>query len=224
MPDPVMLAIETSQRRGGVALRDAEGRAHLEWLDPRSRHDDDLVAAIDRLYARLALRPARTRAIGVSVGPGGFTGLRVAVAAAKMLAESLGAALVAVPTALAVAESHAGPGPIVVALASRGSTVWATRLVRGGGAWEAEGAGALCDAESLPLEGAAGLLGDRYLPPEIARACARRGVPVIEPVFSPLACLAVAWRLLGQGRTTDALALLPIYARPPSVTLPRSDR
>ncbi len=219
----ILLAIETSQRHGGVALRDAQGRSHQEWLDPRGRHDDDLVGAIDRLYVRLGLQPRETRAIGVSIGPGGFTGLRIAVAAAKMLAETLGANIVAVPTPLVVAEAHAGPGPIVVALASRGSTVWATRLERGD-AWQADGVGALYDAATLPLEGAAALLGDRYLPPDVVDACARRRVPVVEPVFSPLACLAVAWRLLEEGRTTDALALLPIYARPPAVTLPRSDR
>jgi tRNA threonylcarbamoyl adenosine modification protein YeaZ len=219
----VILAIETSQRRGGVALRDADGRAHLEWLDPRSRHDDDLIGAIDRLYARLEIGPRSTAAVGVSIGPGGFTGLRVAVAAAKMLAETLGSALVAVPTALAVAESYDGPGPIVVALASKGSTVWAVRLDRGA-AWQAEDAGALCDAAALPLEGACALLGDRYLPAEITERCARSGVPLVEPVFSPLACLSVAQRFLEAGRTTDALSLMPIYARPPAVTVPRSDR
>src|SRR5262245_9350766 len=164
MPDPVMLAIETSQRRGGVAVRDAQGRAHLEWLDPQSRHDDDLIAAIDRLYARLGLAPRHTQAVAVSVGPGGFTGLRIAVSAAKMLAETLGAELVAVPTALVGAESYGGPGPIVVTLAARDNTVWATRLTRGR-AWSAENEGMLADAASIPLQGAAALLGDRYLPP-----------------------------------------------------------
>ena len=221
--DPILLAIETSQRRGGVALRDAAGRAHIEWLDPAGRHDDDLVAAIDRLYARLGLAPRQTQAVGVSIGPGGFTGLRIAVAAAKMLAETLGAKVVAVPTALVVAESHEGPGPVVVALSSKGGTVWAARLRRDG-AWQPEGEGGLADAGTLSLEGAEALLGDRYLPPALLDAAARIGVPVLEPVFSPLACLSVAWRLLLQGKTTDPLALLPIYARPPAVTLRPRDR
>ena len=76
----------------------------------------------------------------------------------------------------------------------------------------------------LDLDDAEALLGDRYLPPEVIEACSRRGVPIVEPDFSPLACLAVASRLLSEGRSTEALALLPIYARPPAVTLPRSDR
>jgi tRNA threonylcarbamoyl adenosine modification protein YeaZ len=223
MTDPIMLAIETSQRLGGVALRDAQGRAHLEWLDPQGRHDDDLVAAIDRLYARLALAPRQTQAIGVSVGPGGFTGLRVAVSAAKMLAETLGAKIVAVPTALVVAESYQGRGPIVVTLASKGDTVWAVRLRRDG-EWQPEGDGGLCEAGAIPLEGAEALLGDRYLPPVVTDACARLGVSVVDPVFSPLACLGVAWRLLGQGKTSDALLLSPIYARPPAVTISPRDR
>ncbi len=86
---PVLLAIEASQRRGGVAVRDRDGEDHVEWLGESARHDDDLLAAVDRLFGRLRLAPADTGVVGVSTGPGGFTGLRVAVATAKMLAESL---------------------------------------------------------------------------------------------------------------------------------------
>ena len=130
MPHPILLAIETSQRTGGVAVSDLQGRAHAEPLSQSLRHDDELLPAIDRLYTRLGLEPRQTRAVGVSIGPGGFTGLRIAVATAKMLAETLGVDLVAVPSALVAAGSYRGSGPIVVALAAKGETCWATRLRR----------------------------------------------------------------------------------------------
>ena len=91
MSAPILLAIETSQRRGGVAVRDAAGDAHTEALAARRVHDVDLIAAVDRLFARLGLEPSDLGVVGVSVGPGGFTGLRIAVSTAKMFAESLGA-------------------------------------------------------------------------------------------------------------------------------------
>ena len=222
---PVLLAIETSQRRGGVAVRDRDGEDHVEWLGASARHDDDLLAAIDRLYARLRLAPADTGVVGVSTGPGGFTGLRVAVATAKMLAESIGAQLVAVPTALVVAEQRPGPGPITVALASKEGSVWETRLDRAGddAPWTVEQAGRLADAGAVRVDGLVALMGDQYLPEELRERCTATGVPVVEPIFDPVACLAVTSRLFKQGRTTDPLAIVPLYARPPSAVA-KSDR
>ena len=222
MSDPqVLLAIEASQRRGGVAVRDSDGRDHEELLGAEAMHDDDLLAAIDRLYIRLSLVPSDTRAIGVSTGPGGFTGLRIAVATAKMLAESLGASLVAVPTSLVVAESFQEQGPIIVALSSRQQTVWATRLEQVGSerTWAMMDEGGLADADAIRLDGIAALLGDRYLPEVLRARCREAGVAVVEPVFSPLACLAVAGRLLAEGRTTDSLELAPEYSRPPAAVV-----
>ena len=99
----VVLAIEASQRRGGVAVEHG-GRTDVEWMSADVRHDDDLLPAIVRLYKRCALVPGMTDAVGVSIGPGGFTGLRIAVSTGKMMAEATGAKIVAVPTALVVAE------------------------------------------------------------------------------------------------------------------------
>lgn len=215
---PVLLAIEASQRRGGVAVRDHDGLDHVEWLGASARHDDDLLAAIDRLYTRLGLVPADTGVVGVSTGPGGFTGLRVAVATAKMLAESLGARLVAVPTALVVAERQPGTGPITVALASKEGSVWETRLDRAGNdaPWTVKQPGRLAAAAAVRIDGLTALLGDRYLSQELRERCAAAGVVVVEPIFDPIACLAVTSRLFEQGRTTDPLVIVPIYSRPPA--------
>ena len=224
MSEPgVLLAIETSQRRGGVAVRDRDGRVHVESLGTSDRHDDDLLPAVDRLYARLRLAPSDTVAIGVSTGPGGFTGLRIAIATAKMLAASLGAQLIAVPTALVVAESWAGPGPIIVALASKQQTVWVTRLRRSGvvSAWAMDDDGRLAEIDAVQLEQVEVLLGDRYLPDALRERCHEVGVAVVEPIFDAAACLAVAGRLLDDGRTTEPLAMSPMYARPPAAVASR---
>ena len=215
---PLLLAIETSQRRGGVAVRDRTGAMHEESLATQLRHDDDLLPSIDRLYERLGLTPRQTEAIGVSVGPGGFTGLRIAVSTAKMMTETLGAKIVAVPSALVAAESHDGPGPIVVALASKQDTFWATRLARDqrDNNWTIEGAGRIANAENAWLNQTKVLLGDSYLPSPVRAMCEQLGVDVIEPQFSPLACARVATRMLAAGETVDPLQLAPIYPRPPT--------
>jgi tRNA threonylcarbamoyl adenosine modification protein YeaZ len=214
---PVLVALEASQRTGGVAVRDGRGDAHVEWMSPASRFDDDLLPAIGRLYERVGLAPKDTEAVGVSIGPGGFTGLRIAVSTAKMLAEGLGARLVAVPSALVAAGSHDGPGPILVALSAKGATAWVTRLARdAGNAWAVDVDGALVDADGLNLEGVGAVLADRYLPPPMRRRCAEAGVTIIDPIFSPLACLDAAARRLDASLTTDPLVLAPLYPRPPA--------
>jgi len=215
----VLLAIEASQRVGGVAVRDAAGQTHVEWMSSAARFDDDLLPAIVRLYRRLGLVPDRTGAVGVSVGPGGFTGLRISVSTAKMFAETLGAQIIAVPSALVAAEAHKGPGPIIVALASKDATTWVTRLDRSeepAGAWTIKDDGHAVDAAGIRLEGIKALLADRYLPQPVRDKCGAEAVEVVDPVFSPLGCLSGAARLLEMSRTTDPLVLAPIYPRPPA--------
>jgi tRNA threonylcarbamoyladenosine biosynthesis protein TsaB len=228
---PIILAIETSQRTGGVALRDAAGQVHVEMLRTAGggRHDDDLMPAIDRLFTRLSLAPSHLAggAVGVSIGPGGFTGLRIAISTAKMLAEVTGARLVAVPSALVVAESAIAKisdltseskstgSEIVIALSSKNESAWCTRLKRSNSDWQIVGEAGLHDAGSLDLSNIAHVFADEHLPASLRSACEQAGVPVHEPHFDPAACLRIAEWKLARNQTIDALQILPMYPRPP---------
>jgi tRNA threonylcarbamoyladenosine biosynthesis protein TsaB len=133
---PIALAIETSNRGGGVALQLSDGRIEVEDLTSTRRHDDALMPGVDRLCGRVGVEPADLEVIGVSIGPGGFTGLRIAVITAKVLAHTTGAKLVAAPTASVVAAaSEPGHEPgerMLVCLASkRGDGVDASDVVVG---------------------------------------------------------------------------------------------
>lgn len=216
----LVLAIETSQRSGGVALLTGDGTVIEEAIPERVRHDDDLIPAIDRIVARAGATPRDLGAIGVSIGPGGFTGLRIAVATAKMLAIVLDARLVAVPTALVVATAiradEIREGPALVALAAKRETVWATTVVRDGVHWRLTAAApVLAEAATIPLEGVTTVVGDRHLPDAIVRRCEAARIPIVEPRFEAGACLAVTRRLLAAGQVTDPLRLAPLYPREP---------
>jgi tRNA threonylcarbamoyladenosine biosynthesis protein TsaB len=219
MADPVILAIETSQRDGAVALRDAAGAEHAEPLLPSRRHDDDLMPAIDRMMKRAGLAPCDLDAVGVSIGPGGFTGLRIAVSTAKMLAMTLKVKVIAVPTALVVAEGcpadRVEDGPIIVALSSKRDSFWSTTLRGESGSWKIEGEPGLADAKTFALGGVKALIGDRYLPDAARRRAAELPIPILEPRFDARLCLSVAARRLAAGKIIDPLALVPLYPRPP---------
>lgn len=144
--DGLILAIEISNpsadpdSSAGVALgRATAGSVQFLGEEPLRagvRHDDDLMPAIDRLFAAHRASPRDLASIAVSAGPGGYTSLRIAVATAKMLAFATGADTIPIPSAL-VAAHRVTPdrAPAVVCLASKGETAHATLLPPADDAW-----------------------------------------------------------------------------------------
>ncbi len=103
-----LLAVETSGVHGGIALLDgADTPALVEEvrLQEGLRHARDLLVAIKGACERANWRPRGIDAVAVSIGPGSFTGLRIAVTLAKFVAWDTGAAIMAVPSLRALAEN-----------------------------------------------------------------------------------------------------------------------
>ena len=225
------LAIEGSQRSASVAaVVDAldESRTETEPLDPERRSDEDLLPAIDRLSKRMGLSPADLSTVCVSTGPGGFTGLRVSIATAKILGE-FGAAVVPVPSAIVAAETVHEHGPrtttLVVLAVKRGAdgdTCWATLCVpESDGGWRLDVSGpAAVDSIDLDALRPDVLVCDDHLPDSLRRRAAGADVRCAPLRLEAHACLRAGRRLLESGGAVDPLALAPIYPRPPeAVTL-----
>jgi len=123
MPDPAAyhLAIETSSRRGFVALGRGDDILGVSELPAKRRHNLDLVPTIDAICQQHGLGPADLAELYVSLGPGSFTGLRIAVATAKMLALTLGVKIVGVPTLDILCAQHPGK---MVCLNIKRDTAW----------------------------------------------------------------------------------------------------
>jgi tRNA threonylcarbamoyladenosine biosynthesis protein TsaB len=85
-----MVAIETATETVGVAVRTGAGVQAELTLTGRRRHVETLTPALEHLLQQLGVVPADLGVVAVDIGPGLFTGLRVGVAAAKGLAQSLG--------------------------------------------------------------------------------------------------------------------------------------
>jgi tRNA threonylcarbamoyladenosine biosynthesis protein TsaB len=153
-----VLGIETSNpssgprgEMGGVMIGPGVALAHLPANAPKQymqgllsaqsepvhggdRHEDDLMPAIARLCVRCAVKPKDLRQVAVSVGPGGYTSLRIAIATAKMMAEATGAEIVPVPSAKVAAWRISFAEPAVVCLSSKGSSAYGV-LLPGDRAW-----------------------------------------------------------------------------------------
>ncbi|QQE10090.1 tRNA (adenosine(37)-N6)-threonylcarbamoyltransferase complex dimerization subunit type 1 TsaB [Planctomycetota bacterium] len=102
----VSLAIETSGRTGCIAVGtcgevgDGSGGKLLCVKElPRSRrHNIDLIQKVDEVLGELGVVNSDLKEIYVSTGPGSFTGLRIGITTAKILAMVMGVKLVEVPT------------------------------------------------------------------------------------------------------------------------------
>lgn len=89
-----LLALEMATSAGSVALLEGTQVLQREF-DPRG---DGVVAAMGRILAEAGCRPVDVGAVAVSVGPGSFTGTRIAVSAAQGFCRGTGAQAVAVGT------------------------------------------------------------------------------------------------------------------------------
>lgn len=230
-----MLAIELSQRSGGVAVVTGEGDLVARSVTGGRREKDELVPAIRDALDAANVSVPELATVAVDVGPGGFTGLRISIAAAQALGEIPGATVVGVPGAeVAVASTPACnhptlSGTILVVSATRNGTAWATRFHRGSPTdhWVTmEEAGLI---ESLPKESFTAILADGHLDPGWRTSLEADGIPTIEPVHSAegLARLLLhsmeappsTWHVSG-----DAATLRPIYPREPEAVRLWKDR
>jgi tRNA threonylcarbamoyladenosine biosynthesis protein TsaB len=98
----LLLALDTCTERLIAAVRADIPHAADRWinLDSQGNHARDLLPAIDDLLGGL-----RPDAIGVAVGPGSFTGVRIGLATAKGLAEGWNVPLVGLKNLEAMADS-----------------------------------------------------------------------------------------------------------------------
>lgn len=94
-----LLALDTAGEQAGVAVVDADGRvlARHGWLS-RRRHTVELAPTVAEYLAQAGVAAAELGAVAVTLGPGSYTGLRIALALAKGIALAVGCPVVGIPT------------------------------------------------------------------------------------------------------------------------------
>jgi tRNA threonylcarbamoyladenosine biosynthesis protein TsaB len=85
----LILGIDTATPQVGCAIGGHEGVLAAFQSAKGKRHAETLVPAIQFLCAQTGIELSEIGAVGVDVGPGLFTGLRVGVATAKAMASAL---------------------------------------------------------------------------------------------------------------------------------------
>lgn len=90
-----VLALDTSTPRAVLAIVREDGARFGLTGDPAARHGRSLIPDIRDLLSQAGLESRRIGAIAVGLGPGSFTGLRIGITAAKVLAYATGCPLYA---------------------------------------------------------------------------------------------------------------------------------
>ena len=85
----LLLAIDTATKQVGAAIGDGGAVRGEVRLAGGRRHAEQLVPAISALLDWTGVRLDQLAAIAVDVGPGLFTGLRVGITTAKVMAQAL---------------------------------------------------------------------------------------------------------------------------------------
>ncbi|MDR1567350.1 MAG: tRNA (adenosine(37)-N6)-threonylcarbamoyltransferase complex dimerization subunit type 1 TsaB [Streptococcaceae bacterium] len=91
-----ILAMDTSSNALSVAIVEDKNLLAEETLNIKKNHSIELMPTIDYLMKQINLKPNDLDRIVVAMGPGSYTGLRIAVTTAKTLAYTLGIELVGV--------------------------------------------------------------------------------------------------------------------------------
>lgn len=216
----VLLALDTATDQASVALYDGEHvLAEITWHSAR-RHTVELMPQVNGLCALMGLTAGHVGGVAVAIGPGSFTGIRVALSLAKGIAAARQLPLFGVSTLEAIAHPHhAQPLPVTALVqAGRGRLCWAHFTHDGDNlSWrtsslprisgieavaEATTGATLFAGEILPTTRATllTLLGDRARF-ELPALTLRRASYLAE----------IAWPRWLAGHSDDAASLAPIY-------------
>jgi tRNA threonylcarbamoyladenosine biosynthesis protein TsaB len=234
-----LLAIETAG--SGCSAAVARGGTVLasERQELRHGHGEALFPMIERVMEEAGLPRSQLAAVAVAIGPGGFTGIRVGLAAARGIALALGARLVGVSSFTAVAarvNEVAGRScdRLLVALDSRRADLYVQLFAPDMAAPLAAAEAVLPDRLADYVAGLAvglqppGLSGGRarlLIAGDAAEAAAaalsRHAEVAIADHSAPDAQGVVAAALRQLRCEAAAGPVRPIYLRPPVVTLPQ---
>lgn len=220
--EPLILAIETSSRRGSVGLGRPPGPPLSLTLQTDRTHTAELLPAIRTLLSSAGCTPGQVAIVAFSQGPGSFTGLRVACTLAQAWQAATGARVVAVSSLAALARNalHSAEPPArlwAVLDARQGRVFTGCYQLSGERTYEAvrapalesmaQWASQLADGDALIGDGAA--LAEPLPSPRVRVLDQSLWFPDAREVLTLAAALAA------EGRFCSREQIVPLYLRVP---------
>ena len=215
-----LLGLDASLARASAALWEDGAVLAVARRDGARGQPAALPGLADSVLRAAPLGPDSVPdAVAVSVGPGGFTGLRAAIALGRGLADVWGVRLLGVTTGQALTEA-------VPPAQAAGRAVWSVTVAgRGGLVLERVGeAPALLDEAGLPSPaGPVVLVGDAA-PVAAARLRARGADALLSDARLPEAWAVAAAAARGLATGMGLREAVPLYAEPLALRMPGAAR
>jgi len=218
MTGDVFLGIETSGEYTALALlREGTVIAGAAELTP-AKHNERIFALLDQLFGQASAEPSELAGIGIAIGPGMFTSLRVGLSVAKGLAMARAIPLKGINTLDAmvhttIAGKEANEQLLIPIIDARKGEVYCARYQ---GATRQSDYLVLAPHELLALApGQVALCASPSLPcrSELEAGFGPRAVFVAVDHPAPEIVAALARQAIGAGQADDFATISPLYLR-----------
>jgi tRNA threonylcarbamoyladenosine biosynthesis protein TsaB len=219
----MLLAIDTATRQVSLALYDGQRVLVEHSWRTASYHTAELAPQAALVLRRAEVEPQDLSGVGVALGPGSYTGLRIGLGLAKGLALAHTLPLLGVPTfqVLLRAQPSRPEGVLAVLHAGRGRVIAAAHYWDGQG-WAPDGPPRVQDWAALAadLRAPTFICGEwEAATPDQLRVVRATGLAIFD---SPARSLRragflaeIAWERLSRKQVDDPARLAPIYADSP---------
>jgi tRNA threonylcarbamoyladenosine biosynthesis protein TsaB len=221
----MLLAIDTSTAQIGLALYDGSQVIGELFWHSRLHHSQELAPALAGLLARTDVAMKQIQALGVAIGPGSFTSLRVGLAFVKGLSLACHLPLIGIPTLDIVAAAIPLPSPAtdtdrparLAAVLQAGRGRLALGWYRATEAcWQSEGSASITTAGELVerIRQRTIVCGELNAEERSRLSRKYRNVSLASPaqcVRRPALLAELAWMCWQEGKVDAAASLAPTY-------------
>lgn len=213
----MLLAVDTSTAQMGLALYDGTSVvAEMMWQS-HQHHTVELAPSLKELIQRAEVKISDIQALGVAIGPGSFTSLRVGLSFVKGLALARKLPVIGIPSLDILAAAQPAARMPLVAILQAGRTRIALGWYKvGQNQWKSESdikistVDALADAIDTPT-----LVAGELTAEERQRLTRKKvNVHLAPPsrcMRRPAVLAELAWMRWQSGKVDEAASLAPIY-------------
>jgi tRNA threonylcarbamoyladenosine biosynthesis protein TsaB len=213
----MLLAIDTSTAQVGLALYDGiQIPGEMTWTT-RQHHTTELAPALAGLLSRSGVSMDVVSALGVAIGPGSFTSLRVGLSLAKGIALARHLPLIGISTLDIIAAAQpVGTHPLAVVIQAGRKRIAVGWYQFSENGWQAQGEvkSGTIDQLADEIESPTYVAGELTSEDRSRLARKRTNILLASPVYCirrPSILADLAWARWQKNEVDDPASLAPIY-------------
>jgi len=217
------LALETSGRLGSVAIGSNNELSDEKTFSTPLRHSAELFNNTIKLLEKFGKKPNQINHVFISIGPGSFTGIRIAVTVAKMMALAAHSQIVAVSTtdAMALNVDDSSIKKIAAVIDAKREQFFIAAFERKNRIWQKVLPDCMMTAQDFKKkfdkpDEPVWLLGEGLL--YYAKKFETANIKILDEKFwSPRASnvFRIGSQMAAKGKFSDPVSLVPFYLRRP---------